>query len=88
MVACDKSLENNRMELFATWIRLGINNPGTYAKAWIMLLCCFIAGIKKRRTAMVFCIPFVFLRGTIFLLAAPSNDFRYMFALHLSVPRF
>ena len=86
-MAYDQFLEDNKMEFLATWIRLGINGPGTYVKAWIMLLCCFIAGIKKRRTAMIFCIPFVFLWGP-FLLAALSNDFRYMFALHLSVPLF
>lgn len=149
----DKFLEDNKQDFFGTWIRLGINNPGTYVKAWIsqtkdywslnshtwyiskpgledlsegedyrdglywpisealvnsaltmavaafphlysigslawiMLLCCFIAVLKKRWTAMVFCIPFVILWGT-FLLAAPANDFRYMLALHLSVPLF
>lgn len=55
--------------------------------AWIMLLCCFVSVLKKRYAGMVFCIPFVILWGT-FLLAAPANDFRYMFALHLSVPLF
>lgn len=149
----DKFLEDNKQDFFGTWIRLGINNPGTYVKAWIsqtkdywslnshtwyiskpgledlsegedyrdglywpisealvnsaltmavaafphlysigslawiMLLCCFIAVLKKRWTAMVFCIPFVILWGT-FLLAAPANDFRYMLVLHLSVPLF
>ena len=61
--------------VLATWIRLGINGLGTYVKAWIMLLCCFIAGIKKRRTAMVFCIPFVFLCGTIFFACGSVKRF-------------
>ena len=149
----DQFLEDNKKEFFGTWIRMGIDNPGTYVKAWIsqtkdywslnshtwyvskpgledlsegedcrdglswpigdafvnsaltlavaafphlysigsvawiMLLCCFVSVLKKRYAGMVFCIPFVILWGT-FLLAAPANDFRYMFALHLSVPLF
>lgn len=38
-MAYDQFLEDNKMEFLATWIRLGINGPGTYVKAWIMLLC-------------------------------------------------
>ena len=149
----DEFLESNKASFVCSWVRVGINNPGTYVKAWIdqtkdywslkshtwyvvgsglgdfairdnvdlgfswpiseaflndalnlavsafphlysigslawlMVLCFFIAVIKKRCSGAIFCIPFIILWAT-FLLAAPASDFRYMFALHLAIPLF
>ncbi len=55
--------------------------------SWIMLSCVFVAVWKKRYKNIAFFLPFAALWLT-FLLAAPANDFRYMFSLHLAFPLF
>ena len=55
--------------------------------AWSMLGGSLIAFLSGRGKSLMFFLPFVVLWMT-FLLAAPSNDFRYMLSLHMAFPLF